>query len=55
MLKDYIDVPLSTLLNGWTSKWFYIGNPPPSTSSDNDYLAEPNDNWSARPSGAEMS
>jgi hypothetical protein len=44
MLKEYLDVPLSMSLKGWTTKWFYIGNPPPSTSSEIDYLAEPNEN-----------
>ena len=54
MVREYIQVPLNPSLKGWTAKWFYIRNAEPSLSANIDQLAVPSDNWSARPSSADM-
>lgn len=55
MANQYIDVPLNTSLKGWIAKWFFVRNWEPSIPTDIDHYAVSNANWSARPSGEEMS
>ena len=54
MVREYIQVPLNTLLKGLNAKWFYIRNDEPSLSTGIDHLAVPSANWSARSNGEEM-
>ena len=54
MVREYIEVPLNTLLKGWNAMLFYIRNAEPSLSTSIDHLAVPSANWSARPNGEEM-
>ena len=54
MAGEYLTVPLSTLLKGWNTRWFYMKQSHPAIHCDADHIPESQKSWSERPSSVDM-
>ena len=54
MASEYLTIPLNTLLKGWNTRWFYMGQSHPAVRCNADHIPLSQGSWLELPSKDDM-